>query len=98
MARKEEETRSIVTKLEETRARVSEKAKQREVDSVATDLMNALANGLHKQNRYGESIVAGKHALLPAEGARDDDAIGYCLSGLGDALDSGRLYREAIEA
>ena len=98
VARKEEEIRSIVAKLEETRACMSEKAKQREVDSVATDLMNALANGLHSQHRCGEAIVAGKHALRLAERARDDEAIGYCLSGLGDAFDSSGLYREAIEA
>ena len=51
-----------------------------------------------KQHRLGESIEAGKHALLLAERARDDEAIGYCLSGLGDAFDSSGLYREAIEA
>ena len=98
VASKEEEIRSIVTKLEETRALMSEKAKQREVDSVATDLMNGLAVGLQSQHRHRESIVAGKHALRLAERARDDEAIGYCLSGLGDALDSSGMYKEAIEA
>ena len=85
---KEEEIRSVVAKFEETRTSMSDKAQQREADSRASDLMNALAVGLHSQKRHHEAVVAGTHTLHLAQRAHDDEAIVFALSGLGDALDS----------
>jgi hypothetical protein len=85
---KEEEIRSIVAKFEATWPSISDKAQQREADSRASDLMNALAVGLHCQKRHAEAVVAGKTSLHLAERACDDEAMGFALSGLGDALDS----------
>ena len=91
-------THTHVARLEEVRPSMPRKTQQREADSRASDVMNVLANCLNCEKRSGDAVVAGKHALRLAERARDSEAIGFALSGLGDSLDSSGQYAEAIEA